>query len=97
MNLLPSISIFSVPEHQEYTCIMVTCLDRVAQTEEGHVLEYWEKVFYVKEDITAVDEGKAAAMIAKMLNTISEQLEADDYETYELVTKETAHGRPYVM
>jgi hypothetical protein len=97
MNILPSLNVFPVPGHEEYTIIMMSCFDREARTPEGVVLQLWERTFYIKENITSVTLADSPAIIAKLLNTVSEQLEADDYETYPLVTKDTAYGRPYVM
>lgn len=97
MNLLPSLAIFSVPGHEEYTIIEMACLERVDRAPDGVVPMLWKKKFYVKVDLTEVDPADTSRIIATFLNTLSEQLEADDYDTYPLVTKDAAYGQPYVM
>lgn len=97
MNVLPSLSVISVPGHPEYSIIQMQCLERVGLTEDGRVPLLWQQEVYVKLDITDVDPAESAKVIATCLNTISEQLEADDYNTYQPVTKDAAYGHPYVM
>jgi len=97
MNLLPSLAIFPVPGHEEYTMIEMSCLERVDRAPDGVVPVLWRKKFYVKLDLTEVDSADTPHIIARLLNTLSEQLEAEDYETYPLVTMAAAYGHPYVM
>lgn len=97
MNLLPSFSVYPVPGHEEYSILEMQCLERVDRTPDGGVPRLWHKKVYVKLDLTSVDPAESAKIIATCLNTMSEQLEADDYETYQPVTMGAAYGHPYVM
>jgi len=92
MNLLPSLNMYPVPGHEEYSIIECQALERVDRNKDGSVPSLWRKKIYVKLDLTTIDPVQSPKVIAAILNTMSEQLEGDDYDTYALVPEARVYG-----
>ena len=97
MNLLPSFNIMPVPDFPQYTIAEVHFLDREAKDPNGAVVCTGVVQIFLDVNITDVRVSQARAVIAAIINTLSEQLECDDYNTYPQVTKARAYGLPSVM
>lgn len=85
MNLIPSMYFIPVKGNSDITRVNVIFIDRDKVGGENPYVPFQEMSFYMKANITTVDESNMRRFLATMLNTLSEQLEPHDYYCFPVV------------